>query len=518
MLRRTHRFDWLLGLFLVACSSSENTDPDDGSNDGDGGTKVDKEECRNGKKDGNETDVDCGGSCQTKCTTKQTCKTASDCDDDLQCTKAVCSPKSSTDGVQNGNETDIDCGGDAPPCADGKKCQVGGDCSSQLCKSNVCQPPSSTDGIKNGTETDVDCGGGAPTNAPACALGKACATHDDCTSEACSESTKTCVADKSCAVHLGGDTCGPNGDENCCTRLPVPTANNVQLDKYVVTAGRMRAFVERTGGNIRGWIQGNRPSWWSASWDQYLPTQLEGGAQYASVNEQLGAGNYGKVEDANRGCWVGTGKDQIGARTYWLPQSANDDTNSTQLYSKEDLDPRALNCVTAYMLAALCAWDGGRLPTRAELDAAWGNKKYPWGASPDPAGWPYAYDDETTANVGDTLATGDIEVQTSCKYTGPNGACDPARASFKYNYWGGLVKKGNDYSLYIPPPGKFPTGNGPYGHADLAGLVFNYTSIDGSGRSAWSKNGSWQGHRIPFVDRTFAATNKYWSTGGRCAR
>ena len=34
----------------------------------------------------------------------------------------------------------------------------------------------------------------------------------------------------------------------------------------------------------------------------------------------------------------------------------------------------------------------------------------------------------------------------------------------------------------------------------------------------WSKNGSWQGHNIPWANTTTAATNKYWAAGGRCAR
>ncbi len=49
--------------------------------------------CNDGVQNGNETGVDCGGSCPP-CTTTPTC----------------------TDGIQNGNETGIDCGGSCPPC------------------------------------------------------------------------------------------------------------------------------------------------------------------------------------------------------------------------------------------------------------------------------------------------------------------------------------------------------------------------------------------------------------------
>jgi hypothetical protein len=40
--------------------------------------------------------------------------------------------------------------------------------------------------------------------------------------------------------------------------------------------------------------------------------------------------------------------------------------------------------VTQVLLAAFCAWDGGRLPTQEELGGttgAWGSAKYPWGTT-----------------------------------------------------------------------------------------------------------------------------------------
>jgi hypothetical protein len=78
--------------------------------------------CTDGVQNGNETGVDCGGSCPNAC---PTC----------------------TDGIQNGNETGIDCGGpDCPAC------------------------PTCSDGIQNGNETGVDCGGPdcAPCNTGGC--------------------------------------------------------------------------------------------------------------------------------------------------------------------------------------------------------------------------------------------------------------------------------------------------------------------------------------------------------------
>jgi sulfatase modifying factor 1 len=158
-----------------------------------------------------------------------------------------------------------------------------------------------------------------------------------------------------------------------------------------------------------------------------------------------------------------------------------------------------LNCVSVYMIAAFCAWDGGKLPTRAQINYAWGAGTYPWGNTPAPAGYSTAFDsDATGAPV--TPAGGDVH-----------------RASFNYNYWFPASRVANDYSVYIPKPGSFPTGAGPLGHQDLAGGVFQFEEIVGTTVN-WSKSGSWQGHPIPYSNINPPATNKYWATGGRCAR
>ena len=100
--------------------------------------------CTDGVQNGDETGVDCGGSC-TACTPDPTC----------------------TDGVQNGDETGVDCGGSCtactpdPTCTDGVQNgdETGVDCGGSC---TACTPdPTCTDGIQNGDETGVDCGGSA---------------------------------------------------------------------------------------------------------------------------------------------------------------------------------------------------------------------------------------------------------------------------------------------------------------------------------------------------------------------
>src|SRR5688572_14242114 len=64
------------------------------------------------------------------------------------------------DGTRNGEETDIDCGGDAcGACVTGASCERHADCTSGTCLSGVCTAVSCEDGIQNGNETGIDCGG-----------------------------------------------------------------------------------------------------------------------------------------------------------------------------------------------------------------------------------------------------------------------------------------------------------------------------------------------------------------------
>jgi len=64
------------------------------------------------------------------------------------------------DQVQQGDETDLDCGGSCVPCALGRHCLVPTDCADGTCSGGVCTAVSSCqNGIKDGDETDTDCGG-----------------------------------------------------------------------------------------------------------------------------------------------------------------------------------------------------------------------------------------------------------------------------------------------------------------------------------------------------------------------
>ncbi len=222
-----------------------------------------------GVKNGTETGVDCGGTGNAKCPTGQGCASAGDCTSDV-CKASTCAAPTPGDGVKNGTETDVDCGGpDSPRCADGLVCNGDVDCTSDVCKDSNgtkrCQVPTTTDGKKNGSETDVDCGGVAVN--PRCKAGKACALGTDCASGGCNYEQK-CAAARSCTARYGGTTCGAGGEggigaeawEDCCKSIPVttPTGGAMYLDKYPVTAGRMRAFLTSVNYDVRAFVQQTR--------------------------------------------------------------------------------------------------------------------------------------------------------------------------------------------------------------------------------------------------------------------
>ncbi|CAF1164735.1 unnamed protein product [Adineta steineri] len=93
--------------------------------------------CFDGLMNGDETDIDCGGSCLT-CAAGQKCILTKDCDN-AQCTNDTCANATCNDGLQNNGETDVDCGGSkCLPCGTGKACSAAGDCASKNCRSGTC--------------------------------------------------------------------------------------------------------------------------------------------------------------------------------------------------------------------------------------------------------------------------------------------------------------------------------------------------------------------------------------------
>ena len=118
---------------------------------------------------------------------------------------------SCTDGVRNGNETDVDCGGGCAACANDRKCSVDVDCQSGYCQSGTCQlrPCPDTDGDGCWEPSDLcvsNCavcegpGGSGTLNDPYC----------DCVGVAvCAYCTTTSGIVASCGQNtFGSRTCG----------------------------------------------------------------------------------------------------------------------------------------------------------------------------------------------------------------------------------------------------------------------------------------------------------------------
>nr|PZN26520.1 MAG: hypothetical protein DIU78_07530 [Pseudomonadota bacterium] len=125
---------------------------------------------------------------------------------------------SCSDAIRNGDETDVDCGGDqCPPCSAGDACVVNADCDSNACEAGACLPAHCTDGARNGDESDTDCGGSCRP----CALGNTCNTVSDCGEGTCAAGTCRSTSEH-CAWgwrdHACGATClsRTQSDERRC--------------------------------------------------------------------------------------------------------------------------------------------------------------------------------------------------------------------------------------------------------------------------------------------------------------
>jgi sulfatase modifying factor 1 len=177
----------------------------------------------------------------------------------------------------------------------------------------------------------------------------------------------------------GADTlCGADGNLGCCDSLPVPggtflrdnnpdapaTISPFKLDRFEVTVGRFRAFVEAYPGSKPKIGQGAHPkipgSGWRQEWDAYLPKTVEELSQSLLFIDEATLQPGYKKEDL---IWM-------------LPWTAQEGPN-------ENL---AVSNVTWPLAFAFCIWDGGRLPTEAEWTfAALGGeeqREHPWGDEP----------------------------------------------------------------------------------------------------------------------------------------
>jgi len=179
---------------------------------------------------------------------------------------------------------------------------------------------------------------------------------------------------KSCGSEASGtdNHCGVADDDDCCASLLAPggkflryydgvgfdktdfpaTVSAFWLDKFPVTVGRFRKFVEAYPDSRPSNGDGAHPNVPASGWRQDFPIAQD---QHSLRQDLL---------QKPASCVTPSWTDSPGAN--------------------EELP---INCVTWYEMFAFCAWDGGRLPSVAEYQfAALGGEQqrvYPWSVPPN---------------------------------------------------------------------------------------------------------------------------------------
>ncbi len=175
--------------------------------------------------------------------------------------------------------------------------------------------------------------------------------------EICNEKGQYVKAEEDCATKCDNGacvrpsclnlakTCGALGQEDCCATEWVEggtyhrsndpkaeaTVSNFRLDRFEVTLGRFRAFVEAYPGSIPAAGAGARPKIPNSGWN----------SQWVMPPDKISLQN--KLTTCNSSTWSASG-------AFVLEQP--------------------INCVTWYEAFAFCVWDGGWLPTEAEWNIA----------------------------------------------------------------------------------------------------------------------------------------------------
>jgi sulfatase modifying factor 1 len=303
----------------------------------------------------------------------------------------------------------------------------------------------------------------------------------------------------SCEVDAPGTSaCGASG-ESCCASAELPagtfdrtytndgggptgeadpaSVSGFRLDKYLVTVGRFRQFVEAT---LAGWVP-------PAGSGKHV--HLNGGQ--GLVNS--GGAGYEPGWDPGDSIEIATTVDQWALKLNCDPQFGT----WTDTAGAHEALP--MNCIDWYEAYAFCIWDGGFLPSEAEWEyaAAGGDeqREYPWGST----------------NPG----TGFLYLISDCNYPPGSSSCTAV--------------------LHVAPVGTATLGAGRWGQLDLAGNLsewildwdapylqpctdcvyltdFTYRVVRG---------GSWDADTedvFPWADVGDVPTSRNSSYGARCAR
>ena len=264
-------------------------------------------------------------------------------------------PPEGTGGTGNGGS------GTGAGQANGVACTADAQCDSMHCTDGVCCDTGCTETCKTckltgkvGTCVDVPAYEDDANGATMCVgtiqscdghgvckleIGQACSTKNDCLQSECLTGVCTPPSCDGLAA-----TCGPlvNETEHCClsnvvtggtfNRSNDPTApatiTSFRLDRFEVTVGRFRKFVEAYQGNGSMVADaGKHPLIPGSGWDPAWITSLPADQDFLKTSLKC---------DPMYQTWT----DAVGGNER-LP----------------------ISCVSWYLAFAFCAWDGGRLPT-----------------------------------------------------------------------------------------------------------------------------------------------------------
>jgi formylglycine-generating enzyme required for sulfatase activity len=255
------------------------------------------------------------------------------------------------------------------------------------------------------------------------------------------------------------------------------------LDKYLVTVGRFRQFVNAVflpdGGT--GW----RPS--------------DGAGKHAHLNGGLGLVDVASLDAGTvyEPGWLSSDNASIAPSDNNLKCISTYATWTSAPSSQENLP---INCVNWYEAYAFCIWDGGFLPSEAEWEyaAAGGDQQlqYPWGATPPGSANQYAiFNDLYSLGPSDGGASGAYE---------------------------------------IAPVGSAPSGAGRWGQLDLAGDIWEWnldlfaSYVDPCTDCAYVTGSNSRVYRggaffspqqyLQPVQREYTLSGRYDGIGFRCAR
>lgn len=168
------------------------------------------------------------------------------------------------------------------------------------------------------------------------------------------------------------------------------TVSGFRLDKYDVTVGRFRQFVNAWNGGA-GWM----PS--------------AGSGKHSHLNGGRGLADCGSPGTYETG-WLTSDNGNVAPTDSNLTTAASGLCNGlatwTSTVGKQENLP--INCVTWQEAYAFCIWDGGFLPSEAEWEyaAAGGSqqREYPWGSTDPGTGNQYAiYGSANIAPVGTAI-------------------------------------------------------------------------------------------------------------------